>query len=81
MINLILFPSTSCAYRDLLTHGDVEKHMVDGEGLGDYGGEDGEEIPLQEWKGRHTSNEDCDVGGTLICERLYVSRTMSFRGI
>jgi hypothetical protein len=50
MINLILFPSTSCAYRDLLTHGDGEKHMVDGEGLGDYGGE---EIPIPEWKGRH----------------------------
>jgi hypothetical protein len=27
------------------------------------------------------SNEDCDVGGAPICERLYVSGTMSFWGI
>jgi hypothetical protein len=46
MINLILFPSISRGYRDILTHGDGEKHMVDGEGLGGIGSEDGEEIPL-----------------------------------
>jgi hypothetical protein len=30
----------------------TEKHMVDGEGLGDGGGEDGVEIPLPRVKGR-----------------------------
>jgi hypothetical protein len=46
MINLIQFSSTSHVYRELLTHRGEGKHMVDGEGLGDNGGEDSVGIPF-----------------------------------
>jgi hypothetical protein len=46
MINLIQYPWTSHAYREILKHGDGDKHMVDGDGVSDDGDEEALEIPF-----------------------------------
>jgi hypothetical protein len=56
-------------------------HMVDGDSVGDDGGEEALEIPLfgvETMIYQPSENEDCGGGGALFCKKLHPPSNVGF---